>query len=94
MIDDDNMFGYHGIIDRKTHYVPAIGMFDYFWALRTTTRKKILEGWIITLQTILENEEFEPDSINGVVIMFSNEDIIEEKESDNVIPFPSITKSL
>ena len=94
MIEDDNMFGYHGIIDRKTHYVPAIGMFDYFWSLRSPTRKKIIEGWIASLEVILENEEFAPETLNGTILMFSNEDIIEEKESDNIIPFPSITKSL
>lgn len=94
MIDENNMFGYHGVLDRKTHYVPAIGMFDHFWALRTSTRNKILEGWINTLQTILDNEEFEPEEIVGNVLMFSNEDVKEEKESDNVVQFPSITRSL
>jgi hypothetical protein len=94
VIDENNMFGYQGVLDRKTHYVPAIGMFDHFWALRTPTRNKILEGWITTLQTILENEEFEPDEIVGNVLMFSNEDVKEEKETDNVVQFPSITRSL
>ena len=94
MINEDNMFGYHGILDRKTHFVPAVAMIDYFWALRISTRKKILEGWIASLEAILENEEFEPEVIDGSVIMFSNEDIREEKESNNIIPFPDITKSL
>lgn len=94
MIDDSNMFGYQGILDRKTHYVPAVGIFDHFWALRQSTRDKILEGWIVTLQTILDNKEFEPEEICGNVLMFTNESVVEEKESDNIVPFPQITKSL
>lgn len=94
MIDDSNMFGYQGILDRKTHYVPAIGIFDHFWALRQSTRDKVLEGWIVTLQTILENKDFEPEEICGNVLMFTNESVVEEKESDNVVQFPSITRSL
>lgn len=94
MIDDNNMFGYHGVLDKKTHYVPAIGMFDHFWLIRPMTRKKLLEGWIFTLQTILDNEDFEPEEVVGNVLMFSNENVKEEKETDNVVQFPNIPRSL
>ena len=91
---EENTFSYLGLLDKKTHYVPCVGVIDFFWSLRPDTRKKVLKGWIDTLQKIYDTEDFEPEIIAGNMLLFPNEDIVEEKESTNVVQFPSISRNL
>jgi hypothetical protein len=93
-LTEENIFGYVGMLDRKTHYVPAMGVFDFFWTLRPLTRKRILEGWVASLNSLIEKEDFEPETIGGALLVFPHEDIVEHKESDNVVQFPTIPRSL
>lgn len=91
---DENIFGYAGLLDKKTHYIPAIGIIDYFWTLRPYSREVVLKGWISSLQKVLENTEFEPNEIQGAMLVFPNEEIVEYKESDNVVQFPNLPKNI
>lgn len=91
---EENIFGYVGMLDKKTHYIPAMGVFDFFWTLRPATREKILQGWIASLQALAEKKDFEPESIAGALLVFPHEEIVEHKESDNIVQFPAIPRSL
>lgn len=93
MFEDDNeenIFGWVGLKDNGDHYISAVGLYDYFWALKEDTRNKILEGWITAIEAYLD-----PDFAKQVVnaeegIMYVSESIesVEDKPSANVIPFP------
>lgn len=93
MFEDDNeenIFGWVGLKDNGDHYISAVGLYDYFWALKEDTRTKILEGWITAIEAYLD-----PDFAKQVVnaeegIMYVSESIesVEDKPSANVIPFP------
>jgi hypothetical protein len=87
---EENIFGWVGLKDNGDHYISAVGLYDYFWALKEDTRNKILEGWITAIEAYLD-----PDFAKQVVnaeegIMYVSESIesVEDKPSANVIPFP------
>ena len=88
--NEENIFGWVGLKDNGDHYISAVGLYDYFWALKEDTRNKILEGWITAIEAYLD-----PDFAKQVVnaeegIMYVSESIesVEDKPSANVIPFP------
>lgn len=91
---EENIFCYSGLLDKKTHYIPAVGVIDYFWTLRPYTRQRILQGWITALQKIAENEDFEPEQISGAMLVFPHEEIVDYKEPDNIVQFPTISRNL
>jgi len=87
----EHIFGWIGLQDKGDHFVSAAGLYDYFWALESEKRTKILEGWITAIEAFLE-PEFNDNSLGktkGVLYVSACEARVEEKPSGNVIPFPA-----
>ena len=88
--DDENIFGWVGLKDNGDHYVSAVGLYDYFWALKEESRTKILEGWISAIEAYLDRE-FAKQLVNaeeGVIYISENHESVEDKPSANIIQFP------
>ena len=93
-VQDENIFGWIGLKDNGSHYVAAAGLYDYFWAVKEETRTKIITGWITALEAYL-SEDFDIDNIvpdDGILYISACEDSVEDKSTDNVIPFPKIIR--
>ena len=88
---DENIFGWVGLKDNGDHYVSAVGLYDYFWALKEESRTKILEGWISAIEAYLD-PEFAKEIINarheGIVYISETIESVEDKQSARIIPFP------
>lgn len=93
MFEDDqgeNIFGWVGLKDNGDHYVSAVGLYDYFWALKEESRTKILEGWISAIEAYLD-PEFAKQVVNaddGVIYISETSESVEDKPSANIIQFP------
>lgn len=88
-IEPENVFGWLGLKDNGDHYVAAVGLYDYFWALDEETRKKILNGWMEALEAYHNPDFFETGTkIDDCIIVSQSEESVEDKPSANIIPFP------
>ena len=87
---DENIFGWIGLKDNGDHYVSAVGLYDYFWALKEESRTKILEGWISAIEAY-HDPEFAKivNSEEGVIYISENAESVEDKPTANIIQFPS-----
>jgi hypothetical protein len=86
---DENIFGWVGLKDNGDHYVSAVGLYDYFWALKEESRTKILEGWISAIEAYLDPEFAEVvKSEEGVIYVSENSESVEDKPAANIIQFP------
>jgi hypothetical protein len=86
----ENIFGWVGLKDNGDHYVSAVGLYDYFWALKEESRTKILEGWISAIEAYLD-PEFAKQVVNaddGVIYISETSESVEDKPSANIIQFP------
>lgn len=87
---DENIFGWVGLKDNGDHYVSAVGLYDYFWALKEESRTKILEGWISAIEAYLDPEFAKiVNSEEGVIYISENAESVEDKPTANIIQFPS-----
>ena len=87
---DENIFGWIGLKDNGDHYVSAVGLYDYFWALKEESRTKILEGWISAIEAYLDPDFAKiVNSEEGVIYISENTESVEDKPTANVIQFPS-----
>ena len=87
---DENIFGWIGLKDNGDHYVSAVGLYDYFWALKEESRTKILEGWISAIEAYLDPEFAKiVNSEEGVIYISENAESVEDKPTANIIQFPS-----
>ena len=87
---DENIFGWGGLKDNGDHYVSAVGLYDYFWALKEESRTKILEGWISAIEAYLDPEFAKiVNSEEGVIYISENAESVEDKPTANIIQFPS-----
>jgi hypothetical protein len=87
---DENIFGWVGLKDNGDHYVSAVGLYDYFWALKEESRTKILEGWISAIEAYLDPEFAKiVNSEEGVIYILENAESVEDKPIANIIQFPS-----
>ena len=86
---DENIFGWVGLKDNGDHYVSAVGLYDYFWALKEESRTKILEGWISAIEAYLDPEFAKiVNSEEGVIYISENAESVENKPTANIIQFP------
>ena len=86
---DENIFGWVGLKDNGDHYVSAVGLYDYFWALKEESRTKILEGWISAIEAYLDPEFAKiVNSEVGVIYISENTESVEDKPTANIIQFP------
>lgn len=86
---DENIFGWVGLKDNGDHYVSAVGLYDYFWALKEESRTKILEGWISAIEAYLDPEFAKiVNSEEGVIYISENAESVEDKPTANIIQFP------
>lgn len=86
---DENIFGWIGLKDNGDHYVSAVGLYDYFWALKEESRTKILEGWISAIEAYLDPEFAKiVNSEEGVIYISENAESVEDKPTANIIQFP------
>ena len=86
---DENIFGWVGLKDNGDHYVSAVGLYDYFWALKEESRTKILEGWISAIEAYLDPEFAKiVNSEEGVSYISENYESVEDKPSATIIQFP------
>tara|TARA_R110002126_G_scaffold286448_1_gene438318 strand:+ start:386 stop:682 length:297 start_codon:yes stop_codon:yes gene_type:complete len=93
-LEDENIFGWVGLKDNGSHYVSATGLYDYFWSIKQETREKILEGWITALEAYLD-PDFEKrleDIEDGIIYVSESSESVEDKPTDNIIPFPKIIR--
>ena len=87
---DENIFGWVGLKDNGDHYVSAVGLYDYFWALKEESRTKKLEGWISAIEAYLD-PDFIKEVINadeGTIYISETLESVEDKPSANIIQFP------
>ena len=87
---DENIFGWVGLKANGDHYVSAVGLYDYFWALKEESRTKIIERWISSIEAYLDPEFAKiVNSEEGVIYISENAESVEDKPTANIIQFPS-----
>ena len=92
---EESVFGVMGLQDNGDHYTAVVGIYDYFWALKTETRVRIVEEWIGALEAYLSPETEEGmadmDIAEGNIVV-SEGGAVEEKTvkeffTNNIVPF-------
>lgn len=87
---EENLFGWIGLKDNGDHYVAAVGMYEYFWALDEETRKKILNGWSAAIEAYHDPKFVsEGKQLNDYILVSESSDVVEEKHGADIIPFPT-----